>query len=159
MTNNQKQMINTNRAVIVNFDGTAVAVVANALTGDVATPATTKSAVAYTNIYIPFPVKEIHIRGIDIDWNLDYATVYFTSSLTDNLPLGSGYAGVYADISTATKKLRYIFDQPRDINGTYTFEYFRLDQRSSGFTNTLTSNYPSVDGGSVCFMLEFIGYK
>ena len=66
MTHNQKQMINTNRAVIVNFDGTANSYVANPLSGAVASPATTRSAVAYTNIYIPFPVKEIHVRGIDL---------------------------------------------------------------------------------------------
>ena len=38
-----KQMINTNRAVLVYFNGTLDAVVANALTGAVASPATTRS--------------------------------------------------------------------------------------------------------------------
>ena len=156
-----KQMINTNKAVIVNWTGTvtsAEAIIANAIAGAATITASTRSSVSYANIYIPFPVKEIHVRGIDIDWNADYFTVYFTSSLVNNCPLGSGFAGVYSDTSSATKKMRYIFDTPRDINGTYTFEYFRVDQRSGAFTNA-TSNYPSVDGGSACFMLEFVGYK
>ena len=99
-----KQMINTNRAVLVYFNGTVDAVVANAATGVVASPATTKSSVASADIYIPFPVKEIHVRGIDIDWNLDYYSIYFISSLVDNGPLGSGFAGVYSDTSTSTQK-------------------------------------------------------
>ncbi len=154
-----KEMINANRAVLVYFNGTLDAVVANAGTGAIASPATTRSSVSSADIYIPFPVKEIHVRGIDIDWNVEYFSVYFTSSLVDNGPLGSGYAGVYHDMSTSTKKMRYIFDQPRDINGSYRFEYLRIEQRSINFTNTLVSNFPSIDGGGVCFMLEFIGYK
>jgi hypothetical protein len=159
MTHKEKEMINTNRAVIVNFDGTFVATAADPVLGVIATQATTKSSVAYSNIYISFPVKEIHVRGIDIDWNSDYFTILFTSSLTDNLPLGAGFAGMYSDTSTSTKKLRYLFDQPRDINGTYTFAYSRVDKRSGAFTNTLTSDFPSASGGSVCFILEFVGYK
>ena len=137
-----KEMINTNRAVLVYFNGTVDAVVANAATGVVASPATTKSSVASADIYIPFPVKEIHVRGMDIDWNADYYSIYFISSLVDNGPLGSGFAGVYSDTSTSTKKMRYIFDQPRDMNGSYRFEYLRLEQHSINFTNTLTSNFP-----------------
>ena len=159
MTHKDKEMINTNRAVLVYFNGTLDAVVANPATGAVASFATTKTSVASADIYIPFPVKEIHVRGIDIDWNNDYFSIYFISSLVDNGPLGSGYAGVYLDQSTSTKKMRYIFDQPRDINGSYRFEYLRLEQHSINFTNTRTSNFPSIDGGGVCFMLEFIGYK
>ncbi len=42
-----KEMINTNKAVVVYF------------------PAASSQGEA--SIYIPFPVKEIHIKGVDID--------------------------------------------------------------------------------------------
>ena len=157
--NKDREMINANKAILVYFTGTFAGQNANATTGDVYMPPTSKSSVAYANIYIPFQVKEIHVRGIDIDWNADYYSIYFTSSLVDNGPLGSGYAGIYSDTSTSTKKMKYIFDQPRDVNGTYRFEYFRIEQNSGAFLNTKTPSYPSSDGGGVLFMLEFVGYK
>jgi hypothetical protein len=154
-----KEMFNTNKAVQVYFNGTVDAVVVNSTPGAVASPATTKTSIAYADIYIPFPVKEIHVRSIDIDWNNDYFSAYFISSLVDNGPLGGGFLGQTSEFSHSIKSMRYIFSEPRDINGSYRFEYLRLEQRSAEFTNTLNSNFPSVDGGGVVFMLEFIGYK
>ena len=43
-----KEMINTNKAVIVYFP--------------------TNKSQGTASIYIPFPVKEIHVKGVDIDW-------------------------------------------------------------------------------------------
>ena len=119
---NGRQIINTNRVVIVNFDS-------NINTGT-------------SNIYVPFPVHEIHIKGVDIDWDADYTTIYFLSNLVDYGPVGAGFAA---------KKLRYIFPQPRDINGSYTFEYQRVDKIS-------VDVFPDNDKGHVCFIMEFIGY-
>ena len=103
MTHNQKQMINTNRAVIVKFLQS--------------TSDTQLTSSGDANIYIPFPVKEIKVKGVDLDFNADFRTLYFTSNLVDDFPLGSGYAGIMFDNSTSTKHLHYIFDSPRDING------------------------------------------
>jgi hypothetical protein len=60
-----KEMINAYRAVLVYFNGTLDAVVVNTVTGAIGSPATTRSSVSSADIYIPFPVKEIHVRGID----------------------------------------------------------------------------------------------
>ena len=128
---NGRQIINTNRVVIVNFDS-------NINTGT-------------SNIYVPFPVHEIHIKGVDIDWDADYTTIYFLSNLVDYGPVGAGFAGALSDMSTSTKKLRYIFPQPRDINGSYTFEYQRVDKIS-------VDVFPDNDKGHVCFIMEFLGY-
>ena len=127
----EKQMINTNRAVLVNF------------------PSLSNSA--YASIYVPFFVSEIHIKGVDVDWDVDYLTVYFLSSLVDNCPIGAAFAGVSSDTSTSTKKLRYIFPQPRDINSTFSFSYNLVDTIS-------VVTFPDNHKGHVLFMIEFIGY-
>ena len=123
-----KEMINTNKAVSVFFG-------ANKNTGT-------------ANIYIPFPVKEIHVRGVDIDWQAEYCAVIFTSSLVNDGPLGGGFAGALYDNSTSTKKMRYIFNQPKDINGTYSFTYTPID----------SINATSGSIGYAVFTLEFVGY-
>ena len=158
-----REMINTNKAVVVKF-----------------AQHTNDSQLNQTgeaSIYIPFPVKEIWLRGVDLDFNADFQVMYFTSSLVDNNTLGSGYAGVMYDNSTTTKQLHYIFDSPRDINGTYRSTYNLVDDKSFYFANgylagqgvpndealvggaanpNITKGAPK---GSVIFMLEFIGYK
>ena len=126
-----KVMINTNKAVLVNF------------------PSGSNSGTS--NIYVPFLVSEIHVRGVDIDWDNDSFMMFFTSQLVDNGPLGSAFGGIAYDTSSTTKKIRYIFQEPRDINGTYTFTYNIIDTVSA-------IAFPSPYKGSVCFMLEFIGY-
>ena len=131
MPNKGKQMINTNRAVLVNFAA--------------------YSNVSSASIYVPFLVSEIHIKGVDIDWGFDYLTMYFLSSLVDNCPVGAAFAGVASDTSTSTKKLRYIFPQPRDINSSYSFSYNLVDQISAV---TFSDNHD----GHVLFIIEFIGY-
>ncbi len=128
---NGRQIINTNKVVIVDF-------LANQNTGT-------------SDIYVPFPVHEIHIRGVDIDWGTDYSTIYFLSSLVDHGPIGAGFAGALSDMSTSTKQLRYIYPQPRDINGTYSFTYLRVDKIS-------VDVFPDNNDGHICFMIEFIGY-
>ena len=136
MTHSTKEMINTNKAVLVKFSA------------DIST--------ASADIYIPFPVKEIHVRGVDIDWEDDYIAVIFNSNLVNDGPLGGGFCGLNYDNSTATKKLRYIFPDPRDINGSYTFSYNVIDLKRIKDGLQL---FPSVNYGYVCFFLEFIGYK
>ena len=69
------QRINTNRAVRVKF---------NAYTSNTQT---TQSSNA--SIYVPFPVKEILIKGIDLDFGADFRTMYFTSSIVDGNYVGS----------------------------------------------------------------------
>ena len=123
-----KEMINTNKAVLVRF------------------PANSSQGTA--SIYIPFPVKEIHVKGVDIDWEEDYCACMFSSSLLDG-PIGGAFCGVNISNSTSLKDLKYIFLTPRDINGTYTFNYSVID------TAQLS---PSANHGSVVFTLEFIGY-
>ena len=126
-----KEMINTNKAVFVKFP-------ANMSTGT-------------ASIYISFPVKEIHVRGVDIDWGQDYSAVMFTSSLVNSGPIGGGYCGIHSDLSTSIKKLRYIFREPIDVNGTYQFTYQLIDTDGGAI-------YPDIFYGNVCFTLEFIGY-
>ncbi len=124
-----KEMINTNKAVLVRF------------------PANKSQGTA--SIYIPFPVKEIHIKGVDIDWQADYCACMFSSSLVNDGPIGGGFCGMNLDFSTSLKHLRYIYLTPRDINGTYTFNYKVLDS---------ANDFPSINHGTVVFTLEFIGY-
>ena len=65
-----REMINTNKAVVVKF-----------------AQHTNDSQLNQTgeaSIYIPFPVKEIWLRGVDLDFNADFQVMYFTSSLVDN---------------------------------------------------------------------------
>ena len=150
-----KEMLNTNKAVIVNF------------------PAYINAAqltnTASANIYIPFPVKQIYVKGIDLDFDADARTLYFTSNLVDNGPLGSGYAGILCDNSTTTKNVSYIFPTPRDINGTYNFTYNVLDSAAIYFPNgfvpvtgpnsTLNvGESPGMPTGRVLFILAFFGY-
>ena len=88
------QIINTNRAVRVKFD---------TYTG------TKFSQSSIASIYVPFPVKEIILKGVDFDFGADFRTMYFTSNLVDGNILGSGFAGSLTDYSTSVKTLRYIF--------------------------------------------------
>ena len=162
-----KEMINTNKAVVVSFD-----------------PYASKLQITNTasaDIYVPFLVKEIHVRGIDLDFMTDFQPLYFTSSLVNNGPLGSGYAGILCDTSVGTRKLRYIFDTPREINGTYSFTYHIFNPEKvafhfpagfapgglSGGDNVYALAGPAIAPnavpgaplGNVLFMLEFIAYK
>ena len=158
-----KEMINTNKAVVVSFDPFASQLqISNTASAD---------------IYVPFLVKEVHVRGIDLDFMTDFQPLYFTSNLVNNGPLGSGYAGILCDTSVGTRKLRYIFDTPREINGTYSFTYhvFNPEKVSfhfpAGFAPGGLSAYalaspnipayaePGAPAGNVLFMLEFIAYK
>ena len=68
------QIIYTNRAVRVKF---------NAYTSNTQT---TQSSNA--SIYVPFPVREILIKGIDLDFGSDFKTMFFTSSLVDGNYVG-----------------------------------------------------------------------
>ena len=124
-----KEMINTNKAVFVNF------------------PAESSQGTA--SIYIPFPVKDIHVKGVDIDWTNDYVACIFTSSLVNDGPIGGGFCGASYDMTTSTKKIRYIFPTPLDVNGTYRFNYKVINTENA---------FPSANYGSVVFTLEFIGY-
>ena len=125
-----KKIINTNKALFVTFP--------------------LSSSIASCDIYVPFPVYEIHVRGIDVDWQADYLTVVLFSSLFNDGPVGSAFCGVGSDFSTATKKIRYIYNQPRDINGSYQFTYKAVDQLFA----LADAHY-----GNVCFIVEFIGYE
>ncbi len=151
----EKKMINTNRAVVVNFEGYA--------------SATQLTANGAADIYVPFKVSQINIKGIDLDFETDFRAMYFTSNLVDYGPLGSGFAGILYDNSTSTKQMTYLFQDPRDINGNYTFTYHILDTVAiyfpNGFipgtgadTSSVTGTLPGAPPGRVLFMLEFIGY-
>ena len=126
---NEKEMINTNKAVLVYFP--------------------TNKSQGTASIYIPFPVKEIHVKGVDIDWQGEYCACMFNSSLVNEGPVGGGFCGTQYDNSISLKHLRYIFTTPRDINGTYTFNYNPIDNANV---------FPSVNYWPVVFTLEFIGY-
>ena len=63
------QIINTNRAVRVKFDPY--------------TSTTKFSQSSSASIYVPFPVKEIILKGVDFDFGADFRTMYFTSNLVD----------------------------------------------------------------------------
>ena len=150
-----KHMINTNRAVLVKFETNA-------------NPHQLTSS-GSADIYVPFKVSQINIKGIDLDFDSDFQSMYFTSNLVDYGPLGSGFAGILCDNSTTTKQMTYLFKDPRDINGSYTFIYHVLDiitfyfpngyvpgtgPDSSAVVGTTAGSPP----GRVLFMLEFIGY-
>ena len=141
------QIINTNRAVRVKF---------NAYTSNTQT---TQSSNA--DIYVPFPVKEILVKGVDLDFGADFKNMFFTSSLVDGNYVGSGFAGALTDYSSSTKQLRYIFNTPRDINGSYSFTYSLLDNVSNvGYTDYSIGNAAPTTGapvGYVLFVIEFIG--
>ena len=164
---NTKEMINTNRAVVVSFDPYASSLQI--------------SNTASASIYVPFLVKEIHVRGIDLDFMSDFQPLYFTSSLVNDGPLGSGYAGILCDTSVGTRKLKYIFDSPREINGSYNFTYHIFNPEKISFhfpqgfapggapagpnvyalaSPAISPNAePGAPPGNVLFMLEFIAYK
>ena len=141
------QIINTNRAVRVKFD--------------TYTSISQMSQSSSASIYVPFPVREILIKGIDLDFNADFRTMYFTSSLVDGNYVGSGFAGTLTDYSASTKQVRYIFNTPRDINGSYSFTYSLLDNVSiSAYTDYATGVGVPTTGsptGYVLFVIEFIG--
>ena len=73
----------------------------------------------------------------------------FSSSLFNDGPIGGGFCGVNFDSSNSLKNLKYLYLTPRDINGTYTFNYQVLDSE-----NPIRSGHY----GIVVFTLEFIGY-
>ena len=151
----EKEIINTNKAVVVRF------------LAHVNDFQTTQNGSA--NIYVPFPVKQINVKGVDLDFESDFRTMYFTSDLVNHGALGSGYAGILTDNSSTTKQMTYYFKDAIDVNGTYTFTYHILDTVSYFFTNGFipgtapdtSSNTGATNGapiGIVLFMLEFIGY-
>ena len=127
--NKEKEMINTNKAVSVYF-------------------ATNKSQ-GSASIYIPFLVKEILVKGVDIDWQNDYCACMFSSSIFNDGPIGGGFCGINYDNSSSLKQLRYIFTTPKEINGSYTFNYTPLYNANP---------FPSINYGQIVFTLEFIGY-
>ena len=144
-----KEMINTNRAVVVFFTG-------NANVNQLTTSGT-------ADIYVPFKVSQINVKGIDLDFDSDFRMMYFTSDLVNYGPLGSGYGGILYDNSSTTKQLTYLFQDPRDINGSYTFTYHLLDTAALYFPNGFVSGAATLPTngsppGRVLFMLEFIGY-
>ena len=60
------------------------------------------------------------------------------------------------DYSNSTKQLRYIFNTPRDINGSFRFEYSLVDnETASTYSNGAVVNGAPV--GYVLFVIEFIG--
>ena len=145
----EKEMINTNKAVVVSFAGSKNV---NQLT-------TSGTA----DIYVPFKVSQINVKGIDLDFDSDFRMMYFTSDLVNYGPLGSGYGGILYDNSSTTKQLTYLFQDPRDINGSYTFTYHLLDTAALYFPNGFVSGAATLPTngsppGRVLFMLEFIGY-
>ena len=145
----EKKIINTNKAVVVSF---ASSTNVNQLT-------TSGTA----DIYVPFKVSQINVKGIDLDFDSDFRMMYFTSDLVNSGPLGSGYGGILYDNSSTTKQMTYLFQDSRDINGTYTFTYHLLDTAAVYFPNGFVSVAATLptDGappGRVLFMLEFIGY-
>ena len=155
MTHKEKEIINTNKAVIVKF------------AAYVSQYQTTQSGSA--TIYIPYPVKQINIKGVDLDFDSDFRTIYFTSDLVNHGVLGSGYAGILSDNSSTTKQMTYYCKDPIEVNGSYTFTYHVLGTESFFFANGFipgtgpdTSSHTGMTNGApegkVLFMLEFIGY-
>ncbi len=121
-----KEMINTNKAVLVKFPAyISASQLNNTSTAD---------------IYIPFAVKQINVKGIDLDFDADFSVMYFTSNLVDNGPLGFGFAGILCDLSASTKPISYTFHTPRGINGTYRFTYNILDVKSFYFPSGLKND-------------------
>ena len=55
--------------------------------------------------------------------------------MVDNGALGSGFGALLCDNSSTTKNISNIFQQPRDINGTYDFTYHILDSGCVYFPN------------------------
>ena len=59
--------------------------------------------------------------------------MYFTSTLVNGGPLGSAFAGILGDSTAPSQGVKYIFDTPRDINGSYDFTYHLIDEQSFYF--------------------------
>ena len=114
-----KSKINTNRAVVVPFLG-----------HDKQSQTTVSSSVS---IYVPFLVSEIQVRGIHTNFDADFREMYFTSSLVDGGPLGSAFPGILGDTSASSKTVKYVFQNPREINGSYNFTYHLIDPISFFF--------------------------
>ncbi len=123
-----KEKINTNKAVVVYFGG--------------------NKSIGSVSLSIPFPVKEMHVKGVDIEWQADYVACMFSSSLVNDGPIGGGFCGVNCDNSTSLKNIRYIFRTPLAINGTYTFNYQVLDSANA---------FPSVNYGTVMGVCLAVG--
>ena len=115
-----KSKINTDRAIVVPF------------TSHTIKNQTTSSA----SIYVPFLVSEIQIRGIHTNFDADFREMYFTSSLVDGGPLGSAFAGILGDTTASSKTVKYGFQNPREINGSYDFTFYLIDPLSF-FSNSL----------------------
>ena len=124
--NKETQMITTNKAVVINFPAYA------------SQYKLTNTSTA--NIYIPFPVKQINVKGVTLDFEGDFKVMYFTSNLVDSGPLGSGFGGILCDYSSGTPMISYIFKQPRDINGVYDFTYNVIDVAAFYYPKGFTAN-------------------
>ncbi len=155
----EKHMINANRAVLVKFENSINRLqLTSSGAANIYVPLT----------YVPFRVSQINVKGIHLDFDSDFQTMYLTSSLVDYGPLGSGFAGILCDNSSTTKQLTYLFKDPRDINGSYTLPiilaivFFFIPNGFVPGTGVDTSAYKGSTAGSpagrVLFMLEFIGY-
>ena len=114
-----KSKVNTNKAIVVPFNSHA-----NQFQTTVSSSA---------SIYVPFLVSEIQIRGIHTNFDADFREMYFTSSLVDGGPLGSAFAGILGDTTASSKTVKYVFQNPREINGSYNFTYHLIDPMSFYF--------------------------
>ena len=47
--------------------------------------------------------------------------MYFTSSLVNGGPLGSAFAGNLGDTAASSTTVKYVFQNPIEINGSYNF--------------------------------------
>ncbi len=128
----EKKMINTNRAVVVNFE-------ANAITTQVTTNGT-------ADIYVPFKVSQINIKGIDLDFETDFRAMYFTSNWVDYGPLGSGFAGILYDNSTSTKQMTYLF---QDTSRCYRIVTRRPTRKSTFYVRVYW----------ICMSIIFFNYQ
>ena len=101
---------------------------------------------------MPFLVSEIQIRGIHTNFDADFREMYFTSSFVDGGPLGSAFAGILGDTTASSKTVKYVFQNPREINGSYNFTYNLIDPLSFYFPNGympgqgLATSVPSLGG-------------
>ena len=115
-----KSKIDSDRAIVVSF------------TSHTNKNQTTSSA----SIHVPFLVSEIQIRGIHTNFDADFREMYFTSSLVDGGPLGSAFAGILGDTTASSKTVKYVFQNPGEINGSYDLT-FSLINPLSFFSNSL----------------------
>ena len=82
---------------------------------------------------MPFLVIEIQIRGIHTNFDAYFREMYFTSSLVNGGPLGSAFAGILGDTTASSKTVKYVFQNPIEINGSYNFTYHLIDPLSFYF--------------------------